>query len=107
MSDKPTIITPIGKENKAYTFNPNTGKSRVYDFDHPDPDMLRQMADVLLNRIDSTLTKRVVLKMLYVDNAQSVIPAEVKAIVSDLVADTITPDEARQRVLAWKETING
>ena len=61
------------------------------------------MADVLLNRLDHTA----VLEMLYIDNEQAVVPPTVRQIVSELVAGTITKDDARKRILAWKETING
>jgi hypothetical protein len=45
--------------------------------------------------------------MLYIDNEQAVVPPTVRQIVSELVAGTITKDDARKRILAWKETING
>ena len=92
-------IVPTGKD-KAFVFDPKTGKSKTYDFANPDADMLRQMADVLLNRLGSPA----VLKMLYIDTA-SVVPAEVKAIVQSLLDGNISQDEARTKVLEWKATI--
>lgn len=71
---------------KAYTVDPNTGVSRVMDFDKPDVTMLQQMADVLLNRLD----KPSILKMIYLDEG-SPAPKEIQIIVADLVAvDKIT-----------------
>jgi len=87
-------------ENKAFVFDPKTGESKVYDFSQPDTDMLRQMSDVLLNRLGNP----VVLKMLYLD-AQSVVPSELKAIVQNLVDKQITQDEARKKILDWKATL--
>lgn len=91
-----TILTPKG-DNKAFAFDPKTGESKVYDFNNPDADMLKQMTDVLLNRLGNVA----VLRMLYLD-ANSVVPPEVKAIVQALVDDEITQEEARNRILSWK-----
>jgi len=96
-----TILAPQGSK-KAYAFDPKTGDGKVYDFEKPDADMLRQMADVLLNRLD----KPKVLKMLYLDNSDAVIPAELVAIITDLVVgNNIDEATARERILAWKAKV--
>jgi hypothetical protein len=89
-------------KNKAFAINPATGESKMLDFDNPDAEMLRQMADVLLNRLNSSVS---LLKMLYIDNNLPMISSEIKTIVSDLVDEKITQDEARRKVLAWKAAI--
>lgn len=95
-NEKPSVIIPLPVPgNKAYVIDPS-GKSKVYDFDNPDTDMLRQMADVLINR----LGKVAVLRMLYLD--QKTVPPELKQIVQDLVDQKINQDQAKERVLDWQ-----
>lgn len=96
-----TILTPKG-DNKAFAFDPKTGESKVMDFNNPDADMLKQMADVLLKRLGN----KAVLRMLYLDN-NSIVPPQVKEIVQALVDDEITEEEARTRIVTWKGLLNG
>ena len=97
--DRVDIVTPMGG-NKAFVVDPKTGKSKVYDFNNPDNDMLRQMADVLLNRLNAG---EGVLKLIYIDNKDC--PSEVKQIVQDVLDKKLTPAEAREKVLAWKANL--
>lgn len=90
-----TVITPQG-ENKAFAFDPKTGESKVYDFDKPDKDMLRQMAEVLIHRLDNPA----VLRMLYLDNDK--VPPEICTIVQDLVDAKIDKSDATRRIEEWK-----
>ena len=90
------IVTPL-PGNKSFVLDPKTGESKVMDFDNPDNEMLRQMCDVLMNRLNAAPD---VLKLIYTDNKAC--HPEIRQIVQDLLDSKLTPEQAREQVLAWK-----